>query len=86
MNRALQQKLDIAKLKVNQYQTKLQYVSPESRLHEHRRYAVDLEEKLYRQMEHVLLNCRLVREIHRHGVVHAVQRLLSHVYHREFVP
>ena len=37
MNRALQQKLDIAKLKVNQYQTKLQYVSPESRLHEHRR-------------------------------------------------
>ena len=26
MNRALQQKLDIAKLKVNQYQTKLQYV------------------------------------------------------------
>ena len=54
MNRALQQKLDIAKLKVNQYQTKLQYVSPESRLHEHRRYAVDLEEKLYRQMEQVL--------------------------------
>ena len=55
MNRALQQKLDIAKLKVNQYQTKLQYVSPESRLHEHRRYAVDLEEKLYRQMEQVLM-------------------------------
>ena len=54
MNRALQQKLDIAKLKVNQYQTKLQYVSPESRLHEHRRYAVDLEEKLHRQMEQVL--------------------------------
>ena len=54
MNRALQQKLDMAKLKVNQYQTKLQYVSPESRLHEHRRYAVDLEEKLYRQMEQVL--------------------------------
>ena len=55
MNRALQQKLDIAKLKVNQYQTKLQYVSPESRLHEHRRYAIDLEEKLYRQMEQVLM-------------------------------
>ena len=54
MNRALQQKLDIAKLKVNQYQTKLQYLSPESKLHEHRRYAVDLEEKLYRQMEQVL--------------------------------
>ena len=54
MNRALQQKLDIAKLKANQYQTKLQYLSPESRLHEHRRYAVDLEEKLYRQMEQVL--------------------------------
>ena len=46
MNRALRQKLDIAKLKVNQYQTKLQYVSPESRSHEHRRYAVDLEEKI----------------------------------------
>lgn len=54
MNRALQQKLDMAKLKVNQYQTKLQYVSPESKLHEHRRYAVDLEEKLHRQMEQVL--------------------------------
>ena len=54
MNRALQQKLDIAKLKVNQYQTKLQYVSPESKLHEHRKYAVDLEEKLHRQMEQVL--------------------------------
>ena len=54
MNRALQQKLDMAKLKVNQYQTKLQYLSPESKLHEHRRYAVDLEEKLYRQMEQVL--------------------------------
>ena len=54
MNRALQQKLDIAKLKVNQYQTKLQYLNPESKLHEHRKYAVDLEEKLYRQMEQVL--------------------------------
>ena len=54
MNRALQQKLDMAKLKVNQYQTKLQYVSPESKLHEHRKYAVDLEEKLHRQMEQVL--------------------------------
>lgn len=54
MNRALQQKLDMAKLKVNQYQTKLQYLSPESKLHEHRRYAVDLEEKLHRQMEQVL--------------------------------
>lgn len=54
MNRALQQKLDIAKLKVNQYQTKLQYLSPESKLHEHRKYAVDLEEKLHRQMEQVL--------------------------------
>ena len=54
MNRALQQKLDMAKLKVNQYQTKLQYLSPESKLHEHRKYAVDLEEKLHRQMEQVL--------------------------------
>lgn len=54
MNRALQQKLDMAKLKVNQYQTKLQYLSPESKLHEHRRYAVDLEEKYTCRMSRCL--------------------------------
>ena len=51
MNRALQQKVERARLKLEQYQTKLQYASPENKLHEHRKYAIDLEEKLHRQME-----------------------------------
>ena len=54
MDWVIQQKLASAKLKISHYQTKLRFFSPENRLRENRRYALDLEEKLRNRMEHIL--------------------------------
>lgn len=54
MNRSFCQKIGMVRLKLEQYQTKLRYLSPENKLHEHRKYAIDLEDKLNRKMEQIL--------------------------------
>ena len=56
MDRGLGQKLEMEKLKLRQYQTRLKFLSPESKLRENRRYAIDLEEKLDRQMREIWKN------------------------------
>ena len=56
MDRALGQKLEMEKLKLRQYQTRLKFLSPESKLRENRRYTIDLEEKLDRQMREIWKN------------------------------
>lgn len=56
MYQNLYQKLHMARLRMKQYQTKLKYLSPENKLRENRKYAVDLEETLHRRMEQLLLD------------------------------
>lgn len=55
MNRSLQQKLRVARMKTEHYQAKLNFLSPENKLRENRKYAVDLEEQLHQQMKQILL-------------------------------
>lgn len=54
MYRCLKQKADTARLLLAQYETKIGYLSPENKLREKRRYAMELEEKLAGRMESVL--------------------------------
>ena len=54
MDRVLQQRLDSARLKLSHYQTKLRFLSPENKLRENRRYALDLEEKIKNRMNSIL--------------------------------
>ena len=54
MEQNLHQKVRMARLRVEKYETKLSYLNPESKLRENRKYAVDLEETLIRQMEQIL--------------------------------
>lgn len=54
MNRCLQQKLHMARMKTEHYRTKLNFLSPENKLRENRKYAIDLEETLHQQMKQIL--------------------------------
>lgn len=54
MQRLMRQKIEHARLHLSNLATKLRYVSPESRMRENRRYAVDLEEKLNLHMQQVI--------------------------------
>lgn len=55
MERNLDQKLTSAWLQLSHYQTKMRYLSPGSRLRENQKYALDLEEKLKKRMEQLLM-------------------------------
>lgn len=55
MERNLDQKLTSARLQLSHYQTKMRYLSPGSRLRENQKYALDLEEKLKKRMEQLLM-------------------------------
>lgn len=52
------QKIHQVRMKLEYYQTRLNALSPAGKLRENRKYAVDLEEKLKRQMEQVLMEKR----------------------------
>lgn len=52
------QKIHQVRIKLEYYQTRLNALSPAGKLRENRKYAVDLEEKLKRQMEQVLMEKR----------------------------
>lgn len=54
MERLLRQKVEAARMRLSHIATKLRYLSPENKLRENRRYAVDLEEKLKDRMTQVL--------------------------------
>lgn len=55
MNRSMQQKLHVTRMKAEHYQTRLNFLSPENKLRENRKYAIDLEEQLHQQMKQILL-------------------------------
>lgn len=55
MNRSLQQKLQVERMKTEHYKMKLNFLSPENKLRENRNYAIDLEEQLRKQMKQLLL-------------------------------
>lgn len=55
MERNLDQKLASARMQLSHYQTKMRYLSPGSRLRENQKYALDLEEKLKKRMEQLLM-------------------------------
>lgn len=55
MNRSLQQKLHVERMKTEHYKTRLNFLSPENKLRENRKYAIDLEEQLRQQMKQLLL-------------------------------
>lgn len=55
MERNLDQKLTSARMRLSHYQTKMRYLSPGSRLRENQNYALDLEEKLKKRMEQLLM-------------------------------
>lgn len=54
MGRLMCQRLEKARMQISHYQTKLGYLSPESRLREKRKYAADLEDKMQQRMERIL--------------------------------
>ena len=54
MDQLFFQKLETARLYIEKYQTRMKYLSPENRLRENRKYAVDLEETIARRMEQIL--------------------------------
>lgn len=54
MDQLFFQKLETARLYIEKYQTRMKYLSPENRLRENRKYAVDLEETITRRMEQIL--------------------------------
>ena len=55
MRQNLLSKVEHERLRLKNYQTRLGYLNPESRLREKRSYAVELEERLRDRMEKVLL-------------------------------
>lgn len=55
MERNLDQKLTSARMQLSHYQTKMRYLSPGCRLRENQKYALDLEEKLKKRMEQLLM-------------------------------
>ena len=54
MDQLFFQKLETARLYIEKYQTRMKYLSPENRLRENRKYAVNLEETITRRMEQIL--------------------------------
>lgn len=54
MERALRQKLEAARMRLEHAQTKLRYLSPEHKLRENRKYAADLEEQLGKRMGQII--------------------------------
>ena len=54
MDQLLFQKLETARLHIEKYQTRIKYLSPEIRLRENRKYAIDLEETITRRLEQIL--------------------------------
>lgn len=58
IQRAMQNRMELYKSKMSQYQMRMQYLSPQSRLREMRQYLADLEEKMQAGMEGKLFDCR----------------------------
>ena len=58
IQRAMQNRMDLYKSKMSQYQMRMQYLSPQSRLREMRQYLADLEEKMQAGMEGKLFDRR----------------------------
>ncbi len=54
MERSLYQKIETARMRLSHIQTKLRYLSPENKLRENRKYAVDLEERMRLRMEQLM--------------------------------
>ena len=51
LERAVWNKIDVNRAKLKQYQMRLQYLNPESRLREQQQYVADMEERLQAAME-----------------------------------
>lgn len=58
IQRAMQNRMELYKSKMSQYQMRMQYLSPQSRLREMRQYLADLEEKMQAGMEGKLFDRR----------------------------
>lgn len=54
MGRLLRQKIEAARMRLAHAQTKLRYLSPENKLRENRKYAIDLEERIKMRMTQLL--------------------------------
>ena len=54
MARLLRQQIAAARMRLSHAQTKLKYLSPQSRLNENRRYAADLQERITQRMTQLL--------------------------------
>lgn len=54
MERLLRQQIETARLRISHMQTKLRYLSPENKLRENRRYALELEERLEARMKQII--------------------------------
>lgn len=54
MGRLLHQQVEAARMRLAHAQTKLKYLSPENKLRENRRYAVDLQERIEMRMAQIL--------------------------------
>lgn len=54
MERVLSLKIESARMRLSHMQTKLRYLSPENKLRENRKYAVDLEERMRLRMEQLM--------------------------------
>lgn len=54
MERLLRQQIETARLRISHMQTKLRYLSPENKLRENRRYALELEERMQMRMKQIL--------------------------------
>lgn len=63
-HRAFEGKILLAKSKLMQYQTKLQYLSPENQIREKRQYLIDTQDRMTYAMERRLLDCRHQLEIY----------------------
>lgn len=58
LDRAMLGKIDIARTRLGQYQVRMQYLSPETRLREKRQFLADMEDTLRDAMEQKLLGAR----------------------------
>ena len=54
MERLLRQQIETARLRISHMQTKLRYLSPENKLRENRRYALELEERVEARMKQII--------------------------------
>lgn len=63
-HRAFEGKILLAKSRLMQYQTKLQYLSPENQIREKRQYLIDTQDRMTYAMERRLLDCRHQLEIY----------------------